>query len=92
MIYGAILDADGRVNGKKTDAKRARIRAARVNGGGQRRIGETIYEASTGLTVKRGGNGRYWACAKCSADLGPLSATTRMRVSARTGKFRLAIP
>ncbi len=74
MIYGAILDADGRVNGKKTDAERARIRAARVNGGGQRRIGETIDEASTGLTVKRDGNGRYWACAKCSAYLGPLSA------------------
>ncbi len=74
MIYGAILDADGRVNGKKTDAERARIRAARVNGGGQRRIGETIYEATTGLTVKRDGNGRYWACAKCSAYLGPLSA------------------
>ncbi|MCZ6664136.1 MAG: hydantoinase B/oxoprolinase family protein, partial [Gammaproteobacteria bacterium] len=74
MIYGAILDADGRVNGKKTDAERARIRAARVNGGGQSRIGETVYEATTGLNVKRDGNGRYWACAKCSADLGPLSA------------------
>jgi len=73
MIYGVVLDADGRVDGKKTDAERARIRAARVNGGGQSRIGETVCEASTGLDIKRDGNGRYWACAKCSADLGPLS-------------------
>ena len=73
-IYGAVLDTDGRVDREETDAERARIRKARVNGGAPTRAGELLFEATTVLNVMRDDAGSYWACAKCSADLGPGTA------------------
>ena len=73
-IYGAVLDTDGRVDREETDAERARIRKARVNGGVPTRAGELLFEATTVLNVMRDDAGSYWACAKCSADLGPVTA------------------
>ena len=73
-IYGAVLDNDGRVDREKTDAKRARVRKARVNGGAPTRMGELLFEASTALNVMRDDAGSFWACARCSADLGAVTA------------------
>ncbi|MBK8958433.1 MAG: hydantoinase B/oxoprolinase family protein [Proteobacteria bacterium] len=73
-IYGAVLDADGNVDIEATAAERARIRRGRLNGGaGKRRPGELVFQASPLLDARRDGQGQYWACSKCSAELGPLS-------------------
>jgi N-methylhydantoinase B len=72
-IYGAVLSADGKVDREATAANRARIRANRLNGGaGRSRPGELLFQASPNLDARRDARGSYWACAKCSADLGPL--------------------
>ncbi len=73
LIYGAVLGDDGRVDRDRTDAERARIRAARVNGGAPLRMGELSFEASMALNVMRDEAGSYWACSKCSAELGPVT-------------------
>ena len=38
------------------------------------RDGALLCEASVNLHVKRDEQGSYWACAKCSTDLGPTTA------------------
>ena len=74
-IYGAIVDDKGKVDVDATAAERARIRHGRLNGGaGQSRTGERLFQASACLDARRDGDGSYWACGKCSADLGPLQA------------------
>ena len=40
---------------------------------GRVREGTLLCEASVNLNVKRDDEGTYWACAKCSTDLGPTS-------------------
>lgn len=73
-IYGAVLNKDGRVDVEKTAAERARIRRERVNGGAPApRDGTLVFQASSCLDVRRDAAGSYWACGKCSADLGPAS-------------------
>ena len=73
-LYGAVVNAQGIVDVDATAAERARIRQGRLNGGaGKSRPGELLFQASTCLDAKRDAQGRYWACGKCSADLGPMS-------------------
>ena len=73
-LYGAIVNAQGIVDVDATAAERARIRQGRLNGGaGKSRPGELLFQASTCLDAKRDAAGSYWACGKCSADLGPMS-------------------
>lgn len=73
-IYGAILDSHGQVDIDGTRAERARVRRGRVNGGAALRKGELVFEAGAGLNILRDDKGEYWACSKCSGDLGPLTA------------------
>lgn len=76
-LYGAVLNADERVDAVATSENRAAIRAARVRRHGAKariRTGTLVYEASSGLALKRDSQGHYWACGKCSTDLGPASA------------------
>ncbi|MCB1746686.1 MAG: hydantoinase B/oxoprolinase family protein [Gammaproteobacteria bacterium] len=71
-IYGAVLDDAGRVDVEATLAERERVRLARVNGhGGKSRPGTLLFQAAANLDVRQDSQGHYWACAKCSADLGP---------------------
>lgn len=73
-IYGAVLDADGRVDRDATAAERERVRRARVSGDARpRRDGALEFEASAALNVLRDAGGRFWACSRCSADLGPVT-------------------
>ena len=72
-IYGAVVNAQGIVDVEATAAERAGIRKGRLNGGaGKSRAGEVLFQASTCLDAKRDAQGSFWACGKCSADLGPL--------------------
>jgi N-methylhydantoinase B len=72
-LYGAIVDECGKVDIEATAAERARIRNARLNGGaGKSRTGELLFNAGSCLDARRDSAGSYWACGKCSADLGPL--------------------
>ncbi|MBX9606945.1 MAG: hydantoinase B/oxoprolinase family protein [Gammaproteobacteria bacterium] len=72
-IYGAVLGADGKVDVEATAAERARIRRSRLNGGaGKSRTGDLLFQASPTLDARKDAGGSYWACSKCSADLGPL--------------------
>ncbi|MGE3772085.1 MAG: acetone carboxylase subunit gamma, partial [Gammaproteobacteria bacterium] len=76
-IYGAVLDANGRVGVARTEARRKSLRLALVAKHGRKgvvREGTLLCEASVNLHVKRDAHGSYWACAKCSADLGPSTA------------------
>jgi N-methylhydantoinase B len=76
-IYGAVLDANGRVDAAATAVCRAELRAALVakhGSGSVVRHGTLLCEASVNLHVRRDGQGSYWACAKCSTDLGPTTA------------------
>ncbi len=78
-LYGAIVNAQGIVDVDATAAERARIRKARLNGGaGKSRQGELLFQASTCLDAKRDAQGRFWACGKCSADLGPMSENYKL--------------
>lgn len=75
-VYGAVLGADGRVDVAATAERRRELRQAIVakhGGQGQIREGALLCEASVNLHVKRDARGSYWACAKCSTDLGPSS-------------------
>ena len=73
-LYGAVVNAQGLVDVDATAAERARIRQGRLNGGaGKSRPGELLFQASTCLYARRDATGSYWACGKCSADLGPMS-------------------
>ena len=76
-IYGVVLDAEGRIDANATEAHRAAVRAARVNGhGGENRTrnGRELMRASENLAVKQDDAGKFWSCTKCDADLGPLEA------------------
>ena len=73
-LYGATVNDQGIVDVEATAIERARIRKGRLNGGaGKSRKGELIFQASTCLDARRDTQGSYWACGKCSAELGPLS-------------------
>ena len=79
-IYGAIVDEHGVVDVAATATERARIRSGRLNGGaGQTRAGDLIFQASTCLDARRDADGSFWACGKCSADLGPLQANYKLQ-------------
>ncbi|MGR8946785.1 MAG: hydantoinase B/oxoprolinase family protein [Gammaproteobacteria bacterium] len=72
-IYGAVIE-DGEVNEEKTAKHRESIRRGRLSRHplpSTTRKGEVKYEISPSLNVQRDGDGDYWACAKCSTDLGP---------------------
>ena len=72
-IYGAVIDDEGTVDAGATEAHRARVRAGRVrkHGAAQKaRPGALVFEAGSCLNVLVDGEGRYWACGKCSAPLG----------------------
>ncbi len=81
-IYGAVVAVDGTIDAAGTAARRAEIRAARVARHGRAappRPGMLLYEASVALHVKRNAAGTYWACGKCSADLGAATANYKDR-------------
>ena len=68
-----MFGADGKVDVEATAAERARIRRSRLNGGaGKSRTGDLLFQASPTLDARKDAGGSYWACSKCSADLGPL--------------------
>lgn len=72
-IYGAVL-RDGQVDVDATIANRQSIKKARLaahNLPFNIREGEIKYQISPCLNVQYDSDGDYWACAKCSADLGP---------------------
>jgi N-methylhydantoinase B len=76
-LYGAVVDANGKVDADATTRHRAEIRAARVAAAGKpatRRDGRTLCECSVALLVKHDEAGTYWACAKCSTGLGSTQA------------------
>ena len=76
-LYGAVLDAHGEIDEAASVAHRASVRRDRVVRGGrasQQRPGTLLCEASVNLQVQRDAQGSYWACAKCSTDLGPSHA------------------
>ncbi|MBT5675022.1 MAG: hypothetical protein HOJ07_04980, partial [Rhodospirillaceae bacterium] len=78
-LFGAVLDADDHVDVAATEENRKQIMAARVqrlgNGHGARDIhsGEASLPAGDNLAVYGSGDAARWACARCAADLGPLS-------------------
>jgi N-methylhydantoinase B len=65
-IYGVII---GDMNA--TASERERLRKARLNGSRSTKKlnGKVTFLATEGLAVR----GKRWCCAKCAADLGPLS-------------------
>ena len=72
-IYGAVVK-DGIVDAGATSERRQEIRKQRVERHqlpSTIRAGELRYELSPSLHLKHDADGDYWACAKCSADLGP---------------------
>ena len=72
-IYGAVIE-NGVVNEEKTVAHRQSIldeRLKRHQLPCTKRGGEVKYEISPSLNVQRDADGDYWACGKCSTDLGP---------------------
>jgi len=72
-VYGAILDAQGKVDSEATLCNRSKIRAARISGRAHEvtnRDGPVVFEVGSGLNVIDADGQHVWACAKCSADLG----------------------
>ena len=93
QIYGAILDADGRVDVDATAEARARIRASRVNGSKPAsRTGKKLYRISTTLDVREDSSGRYWSCHKCEAQLGALDDNYKHQCVRESNPFKLANP
>jgi N-methylhydantoinase B len=74
-IYGAVLDADGRVDAEATVKHRADTVKTRINPERQRPHceGDTLFEISPAIAVKNDGLGHRYACSCCSADLGSIS-------------------
>ena len=78
-LYGAIVNEQGVVDVEATATERARIRQGRLNGGaGKSRQGELLFQASTCLDAKSDAQGSFWACGKCSADLGPMGENYKL--------------
>ncbi len=81
-VYGAVLDAEGQVDPVATQKHREEIRMERVQRAdvrATRRAGDPVVEVNPALSVKRDGDGDFWACASCSAELGPRDANYKER-------------
>ena len=72
-MYGAIVVGAGTIDIDATAAYRAEIRAVRVRRAqkpARIREGTLLFEASVSLYARQDRDGAFWACAKCSTDLG----------------------
>lgn len=74
-MYGAVLDAEGRVDIDATVKHRAETLSKRINPDRQRPVctGETVFEISPSISVMAATEGHRYACSCCSADLGAIS-------------------
>jgi len=75
-IYGAVLSDEVTVDVEATAKLRAGIRAERVHKDGRTaniRNGTVVFEAGTCLNAMTDERGQYWACKKCSTDLGAMT-------------------
>jgi len=71
-IYGAVV-IDGQVDAAATEKNRQTImqnRLSKHNLPSTVRQGEVKHQIKPSLNVQKDGDGDYWACAKCSTDLG----------------------
>ena len=75
-IYAAVLDGKtGRVDPEATARHRERLRAERVARFGRAatvRTGQLLHEVTPYLHARRDERGAFWACPKCSAELGAI--------------------
>ncbi|MEM7540054.1 MAG: hydantoinase B/oxoprolinase family protein [Pseudomonadota bacterium] len=74
-IYGAVLSSGGRVDPGATQTHRAAVRKARTKPASDLKQsgGELIYEAQSGINVRKENGTSYWTCEKCSTVLGESS-------------------
>jgi len=80
-IYAAVLDENGQVDSDATVRHRERLRAERVARFGRTatvRAGDLLHEVTPYLHARRDERGAFWACAKCSADLGALDENYKL--------------
>jgi len=77
-IFGAVIDAAGRIDPDKTAARRAELRAAvAAEYQGPRPAsldGRVLVEVSDTRHLRANGGEPHWACRRCAADLGPVSS------------------
>jgi N-methylhydantoinase B len=73
-IYGVVIASDGQVDAEATRLLRAGRRGAnrRTNGSVVHLQGELVARITDNLDLRREKKGLRTACAKCTADLGPL--------------------
>jgi N-methylhydantoinase B len=74
-IYGVVIDSAGRVEAEATRLLRSRRRDAnrRTNGKVTRLKGKAVARLTDNIDLRREKDGLHLACAKCAAELGPLS-------------------
>jgi N-methylhydantoinase B len=75
-IYGVVLDAAGAIDLEATRALRSETRAARVKQHGRsvRKLdGSVLFAATENMVVRLAGDGPRFCCARCAADLGPVT-------------------
>ena len=75
-IYAAVLDGEsGQIDPEATARHRKRLRDERVRRFGRvsvKRDGTLLHEVTPYLHAKRDDRGAFWACARCSTELGPI--------------------
>ena len=75
-LYAAVLDEEsGCVDPQATARHRERLRAERLRRFGRpstKRYGTLVHEVTPYLHAKRDERGVFWACARCSTELGPI--------------------
>jgi N-methylhydantoinase B len=74
-IYGVVIDSAGRVEAEATRLLRSRRRDAnrRTDGKVTRLKGKAVARLTDNIDLRREKDGLHLACAKCAAELGPLS-------------------
>jgi N-methylhydantoinase B len=91
--YGVALGADGTVDGRATEARRAAIRAERLDdaaafGDGGRlgtvaRHAVVLRGAAGGVDVAEHDGARVWACSACGENLGPMTENFKLHTRYR---------
>src|SRR5215212_4692214 len=91
--YGVALGADGTVDGRATEARRAAIRAERLDdaaafGDGGRlgtvaRHALVLRGAAGGVDVAEHDGARVWACSACGENLGPMTENFKLHTRYR---------
>jgi len=88
-IYGVIMGGDGKIDAEKTVNNRRNIRNKRRDKNRKpTRTGEVLHDVSEFLQLRSDKKGSFWACRKCSLDLGESNQNYKVKCVQEKKEFQ----